>query len=49
MDRSFGCSIGFGASNCLKFHYFDCVKLSHGIGFGIITIELFSYAFHIKV
>ena len=49
MDRSFGCSIGFAANNCLKFHSLDCVRLSHGIGFGIITIELFSFACHIKV
>ena len=49
MDRSFGCSIGFGDSNCLKFRYFDCVKLSHGIGFGIIIVEFFSCACHIKV
>ena len=49
MDRSFGCSIGFGANNCLKVYSFDCVKLSHGIGFGVITVEFFSFAYHIKV
>ena len=41
MDISFGCSIGFGAKSCLKFHSLDCVKNSQGIGFGIITMELF--------
>ena len=49
MDKSFGYSTSFGASNYLKFHSFDCVKLSHGIGFGIITVELFSFACHNKV
>ena len=49
IDRSFGCSIGFGANNCLKFHSLDCVKLSQGIGSSIITVEFFSFAFQIKV
>ena len=49
MDISFGCSIGFGAMSCLKFHSLDCVKHSQGIGFGIITIEFFSFACQIKV
>ena len=40
---------GFGVSNCLKFHSFDYIKLFHGIGFGIIIVELFSFACYIKV
>ena len=49
IDISFGCSIGFGAKSCLKFHSFDCIRHSHGIGFGIITVEFFSFAYQIKV
>ena len=49
IDISFGCSIGFEAKSCLKFHSLDCVKHSQGIGFGIITVEFFSFAFQIKV
>ena len=49
MDKSFGCSIGFGAKSCLKFHSLDCVKHSQGIGFGITTVEFFSFACQIKV
>ena len=49
MDRSFGCSIGFGANSCLKFHSLYCVKHSQGIGFEIITVEFFSLACQIIV
>ena len=49
MDMSFGCSIGFGAKSCLKFHSLDCVKHSQGIGFGIISDEFFSFACQISV
>ena len=49
MDISFGCSIGFGAKSCLKFHSLDCVKHSQGIGFGIINVEFFSFACQINV
>ena len=49
IDISFGCSMGFRAKSCLKFHSLDCVRHSQGIGFGIITIEFFSFACQIKV
>ena len=49
MDKSFGCLIGFGAKSCLKFNSFDCVRHSQGIGFGIITVEFYSFAFQIRV
>ena len=49
MDRSFGCSMSFGAKSCLKFHSLDCVKHSQGIGFGIIIVDFFSFACQIKV
>ena len=42
MDISFGCSIGFGAKSCLKFHSLDCVKHSQGIGFGFIIVDFFA-------
>ena len=44
MDKSFGCSIGFGARSCLKFHSEDCVIRSQGIGLGIMTNCLLSSA-----
>ena len=47
IDRSFGCSMGFGANNCLKFHSLDRVKLSQGIGFGIIIVDFCSFVFQI--
>ena len=49
MDISFGCSIGFGVRSYLKFHFLDCVKHSQGISFGIITVEFFLFACHIRV
>ena len=49
IDINFGCSIGFGARSYLKFNSLDCVKHSQGIGFGIITVEFFSFACQIKV
>ena len=49
IDRIFGCSIGFGAKSCLKFHSLDCVKHSQGIGFRIKTVEFFSFACQIRV
>ena len=49
MDINFDCSIGFGAKSCFKFHSLDCVNHSQGIGFGIITVEFFSFACKIKV
>ena len=49
MDMSFGCSIGFGAKSCFKLYYLDWVKHSQGIGFGIMTVEFFSFACQINV
>ena len=41
MDKSFGCLIGFGASNCLKFHSFDGVKLSLVKVFELLLLNSF--------